>query len=1307
MRMFFDPTSIRIRTSGLYAVIIPLLTGTALTLTSVCPAQSAVPVRSAPLQKVELAQDLGRMPIAFEPNVGQTDPRVDYVSHDGPCNLFLTPDAAVLSMSRRAPGQNSHKCCAFQSVALRMELLGASKPHAVAAARLSGIANYISGSNPSLWHTHVPTFGRVTYPRVYPGIDLSYYGNNSRLEYDFTVAPGSDPGRIALHFAGPNRQEINAKGQLVLNLPISPLVWDKPSAYQTVHGVRQAVDSHYVLSHGDIKIAVGRYDHSKPLVIDPVLVYATYFPAVSITGMALNSSGEVFVSGETGFLAFPTTAGVLSSSGGGPYLSRVSAGGTGVVFSTYLGFNANPEALAVDSANNSYIGGNITGDGLTTTTNALQTVPIGATTGFLVEINSTGSALLYGTYIGGSGDDTVTNIAAGAANTVVVAGSTSSLNFPVTPNVVETTYKGSASTNFVTEFLTTAANPTVFSTYLGGTTGTDAPTGIALDPATGNVYLTGTTTSLDYPVSASANQNFAGTDVNGFLSELNSTGTRLSYSTYIQGAVPEGLSFVASDSFGSDIVYVGGTTVGTFYTSPVGERGNLFVTAFDPPQLGGSSLMFATAFGGNNIAYTLTGYATDPNGVSYFTGEVTDGLQLSTDALQPFNSSFASKAQPFFEVLSNNGSVTDESTYFGGADLIYPDSIAADGAGNVYIGGYTTAQDMPTTLGVLQVSPSSASHAFLDKFTLLPTSGPQINYFSPTSVFSSSPGTVLSIFGAGFTTQTTVSFGTALASGVTHVSTTELTVPLTAAALALGSTVPVTVTNPGSSAQSFSLNLQNVDPNPSIVSFSPNPIYTSSTMENVSIIGQDFLPGAVVSVNGTVLQKAFATVTNSYMISVQIPASYVSSPGSLTITVTNPAPATTAATGTLNVVAAPVPTLTAVAPTTVLEGTTGTVLTLTGTNFAGGESVIYNGVTGSPYPTAFVSPTTLTTTIPESVTQTAGNVGVQVTSPTGVLGGVSGSENFTVEPIVVSTFSISPEIVSPGATLTGTITLASVAPTGGITVKLSASGASQPYVTFPSTVVVPAGASSVTFSTIQAGSVFSGSVPVTITATIGTSYQNATFYVSAAALEYGSGLQFFSVPYAYNSVLSSIFVSLPTTGTIASWNSSAFNYTYQGGSLASPTNVSISLGTGYWGIFPSGGTNLLTLGTPASTTLSTTINLSAGWNSIGDPYTAGVSINSLTFDNGAYPFASAISPGISLISGVLYSFASSGTSGSYQPVTAGSNLAPGQGYWIYAYIPTDMTFPLAGNTASLTNPTINAGSTTTVTSNTFTQRRHY
>jgi hypothetical protein len=307
---------------------------------------------------------------------------------------------------------------------------------------------------------------------------------------------------------------------------------------------------------------------------------------------------------------------------------------------------------------------------------------------------------------------------------------------------------------------------------------------------------------------------------------------------------------------------------------------------------------------------------------------------------------------------------------------------------------------------------------------------------------------------------------------------------------------------------------------------------------------------------------------------------------------------------------------------------------------------------------------------------------------------ISASQLLTISPIGVTGFTITPTTVVGGNTVSATVTLSGIAPSGGVSVTLAAAAvpgtnSSASAVALPSKVTVLAGTTSLTFNTIQTH-VVSSTNTLAITASIGTSSQTATLTITGVTGgTFGEGIQFFSIPYAYTDLLSNIFLTPPTNGLIDLYNPAAFSYTPLG---SGSTVATIQPGLGYWASFPSGGDALLYLGTPASTTVVTTINLSQGWNSIGDPYTTAINIADLNFSSTKYTFAQAVSANYNLISPTLYYYLkSSASSGAYSPVTTGSQLQPGVGYWIYSYFNTTLNYPLP-----IATPT----STTTVTTTT-------
>lgn len=249
------------------------------------------------------AVDYGNLPLAFEPNMGQAGPQVRFVARTAGVNVLLTDTEALLTFDR---GQTS---------AVRMKLVGASKPKAAAGAgRLPGLSNYMHGNDPSGWHTGIPTFAQVRYRQVYRGIDLLYYGNHGRLEYDFVVAPGADPRVIQLGFDGVRSLRIDANGDLAAVTPAGELRFQKPAVYQNAGHGRQAVDGRYVLlSDRRIGFAVGRYDRSRPLVIDPTLLYSGFLAGAVGRAIAVDTAGNSYVAGSTNSLNFPAVGGLAGT----------------------------------------------------------------------------------------------------------------------------------------------------------------------------------------------------------------------------------------------------------------------------------------------------------------------------------------------------------------------------------------------------------------------------------------------------------------------------------------------------------------------------------------------------------------------------------------------------------------------------------------------------------------------------------------------------------------------------------------------------------------------------------------------------------------------------------------------------------------------------------------------------------------------------------------------------------------------------------------------------------------------------------
>ncbi|HMJ26003.1 MAG TPA: SBBP repeat-containing protein, partial [Pyrinomonadaceae bacterium] len=328
-------------------------------------ARSNAPMISSATRAANEANELGlkaaygKLPMAFEANRGQTDTTVKFLARGSGYSLFLTPNEAVLSLNTASRAANidedegsgrqsmrlraANEASGSVSSVLRMKMLGAD-PQAVVSGdgNLPGKSNYFIGQDPRQWRKDIPNFAKVKYQGIYKGINLTYYGNQRQLEYDFVIQPGSDPRQIALNFKGPDSISVDEAGDLVLNVAGREVRQQKPFAYQEVNGAKREINSRFALtSKNEIGFELGEYDATRPLVIDPVLVYSTYFGgtgADTATAITVNGAGEAFITGTTPSANFPGTALLgASTSNGDAYVAKLNAAGTVIVFASYFG----------------------------------------------------------------------------------------------------------------------------------------------------------------------------------------------------------------------------------------------------------------------------------------------------------------------------------------------------------------------------------------------------------------------------------------------------------------------------------------------------------------------------------------------------------------------------------------------------------------------------------------------------------------------------------------------------------------------------------------------------------------------------------------------------------------------------------------------------------------------------------------------------------------------------------------------------------------------------------------------------------
>jgi len=701
--------------------------------------------------RASVSLNYGRLPLSFEANRGQSDPRVKFQSRGSGYSLYLTDSGAVLALSKPIPvnarshkgGAPAHPPSRVTDV-VRMDLPGASRGLQVkGTGQLAATANYFIGNDPARWHSAVPTFAKVRYSQVYPGVDLVYYGNQRQLEYDFVIAPHADAKPIQLQFSGAKALRLDTEGDLRVIANDGEVAFHKPVIYQEFEGRRTTVQGRFTLiGRNTVGFTLGSYDSARPLVIDPVLVYSSFLGGSfedEANAIAVDGSGDAYVTGITVSSDFPVTAGAFQNTNdktGNDYtafVSKVNATGTALVYSTYLGGSTQDiaSAIAVDGSGDAYVAGQTESTDFPVTTGAFQTAnnTSGAATGFVTELNPTGTGLIYSTYLGGSGADAVNGIAVDGSGDAFVTGFTGSKDFPVTSGVFQSTNNASEGTAFVAE-LNASGSALAYATYLGGSFG-DEGYGIALD-SSDNAYVAGWTGSTDFPATAGAFQTVnhdPGVSVlkqlgNAFAAKLNATGTGLFYATYLGGSAGGGAARISSVQDqatgiavdGSGNAYVAGfaystdfpTTNGAFQTvNNAGSTGNsnAFVTRLNAS---GTGLFYSTYLGGsegnpatgiiNEGAYAV---AVDGSGSAYVVGTTSsDDFPVKAGAFQVMNR--AGFDAGFVTRLNATGTALLYSTYLSGSTSDGARGLALDGSGNAYVTGLSDSVDFPISAGAFQ-----------------------------------------------------------------------------------------------------------------------------------------------------------------------------------------------------------------------------------------------------------------------------------------------------------------------------------------------------------------------------------------------------------------------------------------------------------------------------------------------------------------------------------------------------------------------------------------------------------------------------
>ena len=672
----------------------------------------------------------GALPLSFAASDAQSEPHIDYVTRGSGYAISLSRNQVEVHLGRRSGASKLERSTSVEGShdsmresTVRM-LLHASQPGArgVGVGELPGKVNYLIGNDPSKWRSGVPTYAKVQYADVYPGIDVVYYGNQKSLEFDFNLKPGADASAVRLQFAADEKRDgqltlkINSAGDLLINNSRGEMVLPKPVIYQEAAAGRPAAErqqiqgGYFLAGAHEVGFRIDRYDKGRTLVIDPTVAYSAMlggggYGVTEATGIAVDAAGNAYVTGYTMSEEFPTSPGAVEKTPSTAFVSKFNASGTALLYSTYFG-NAMSgtfvQAIAVDTYGDAYLTGFVTDpENFPTTRGAFQTtLPELTSPAFISKLNQDGSSLVYSTFVGGNARSSSTSAEAidvDASGNAYITGVTLSADFPTTPGSYLSKpppFDSNPDDAFVTK-INASGSALVYSTFL-------APNyshayGIKVD-SSGAAYVTGftagPTNTPTFPVTPNAFSN-TGT---GFVSKLNPSGSDLVYSTLLRGTyvVPYALAINKTGN-----AYVTGTTFCDLPSTPDAYQirckdkyGDAFVTELNPT---GTALVFSTYLGGSQNS---TGHAIAVNskGDVNISGETyASDFPTTQGAFESAYRGFGSN-EGFFAQLNATGTELFYSTFTGGSSESST-GIAVDASDNVLVTGYSLGSAPPTTPG--------------------------------------------------------------------------------------------------------------------------------------------------------------------------------------------------------------------------------------------------------------------------------------------------------------------------------------------------------------------------------------------------------------------------------------------------------------------------------------------------------------------------------------------------------------------------------------------------------------------------------
>ena len=975
------------------------------------------------------AVSASRIPLVFEPNEGQGMEGTDYLAHAGALQIGFSASRMKLHLS--SEGREFEIALAGSNV----------KAHPASSERGSGESNYLIGSQPAAWITHIPQYKRIDYHEVYPGIDLTFYGSGGKIEHDFIVQPGADYREIRMRYTGADRISLSSGGDLNVTVGDTEVLLRAPHIYQIKNGRRIEENGHFVLlSENEVGFGVETFDPTSALVIDPVLDYATYLAntTATVAAVTVDAAGNTYIVGQTFSSGYPVTSGAVqgacsSCAANQPdiFITKLNAEGTAQIFSTFLGGSYYEQAtsIAVDS------NGNVVVAGTTQSSDFPLKNPISAGTvgsynsdGFVTSLTSDGSSLNFSSRLGGTDSanhsaPTLTGgLAIDASGNVYVSGTTNSAYLPVTSGVLNAgTPDYTDSYVFLTKLQPTGN--LAYSALLGATGEASeccAVAGMALD-SDNNIYVGGTAGTTNFssvtpwPTTDGVFLPASATQGGGYIAKIAPDASKFLYSTFVPLGVMSSMSLTSDQqviAVGSQVN--GGCTPTTGAYSATPSLNCIVKINTDATQLVYSTYLNTPA---GDPEGTVNGVAVDSAGNVWIAANDSGG------AVVPLANPLVSLPQ-WVGSYSTVGYVTEFdpllrtvlfSTYFNGAlGNSRVSAIAMDTQGRAHIAG-TGMNDLPTTsssyltaVPVLQATNTNTGYGFAALIDPN-TPGPGICFSNASAVAQvgtsseadlivtncgNAPLNITGVQLSGPSTYTLAPAGNCVgaiapsASCPIAVNFTPIVGGNSSTSVLIASNSPVPV---------YDLPISGYATAPSIsvyqnqLAFPPQVLGVSASGSNLAVLINNVgTAPLLISSSGTTITGDFNITSNdcstpvaqqnACAISIAFqPTALGTRTGALTISTNDPLnPIVTITLAGTAIAAYTTPSITGLGDPSVALGGTAVTLSVYGTNFFPTSFVM---IDGEPHPTTYQSSTYLSVTIDASLLTVVGELPVIVVNP--------------------------------------------------------------------------------------------------------------------------------------------------------------------------------------------------------------------------------------------------------------------------------------------------------------------------------------